>query len=329
MGLADRGYYRDEPRGFGGGGGGPGGGGFHFGRLNALSVTMWIIIVNIVIHVLANTALPQLYQWGHFSTYEGFQRLQVWRLVTFQFLHDPSSIMHLAFNMFGMWVFGGIVEEALGRRKYLAFYLVCGIFGGLLYLLLNLAGAFLPFQLPGFLFANPKTPLIGASAGVFGVIMACAYVAPTMRVQFILIPISLTMKTMAYLYVGFAVLNLLLGGGNAGGDAAHVGGAIAGAYFIRNSHLLLDFFDVLNDSRTKGSGGKKKRTPGSRGKRAAKPTQQPSAYAKLAREEAEIDAILAKIQDEGIGSLTAKEKNLLAKDTERKRRELGSGGGKP
>ncbi|QKK08746.1 MAG: rhomboid family intramembrane serine protease [Planctomycetota bacterium] len=328
MGLADRGYYRDEPRGYGGGGGGPGGG-FHFGRLNALSVTMWIIIVNIVIHVLANTALPQFYQWGHFSTYEGFQRLQVWRLVTFQFLHDPSSIMHLAFNMFGMWVFGGIVEEALGRRKYLAFYLVCGIFGGLLYLLLNLAGAFLPFQLPGFLFANPKTPLIGASAGVFGVIMACAYVAPTMRVQFILIPISLTMKTMAYLYVGFAVLNLLLGGGNAGGDAAHVGGAIAGAYFIRNSHLLLDFFDVLNDSRTKGSGGKNKRAPGSRGKRAAKPTQQPSAYAKLAREEAEIDAILAKIQDEGIGSLTAKEKKLLAKDTERKRRELGSGGGKP
>ncbi|MFG0243508.1 MAG: rhomboid family intramembrane serine protease [Phycisphaerales bacterium JB054] len=326
MGLADRGYYRDEPRGFGGGGGGSGGG-FHFGRLNALSVTMWIIIVNVVIHVLANTALPQLYQWGHFSTYEGFQRLQVWRLVTFQFLHDPSSIMHLAFNMFGMWVFGGIVEEALGRRKYLAFYLVCGIFGGLMYLLLNLAGAFLPFQLPGFLFANPKTPLIGASAGVFGVIMACAYVAPTMRVQFILIPITLTMKTMAYLYVGFAVLNLLLGGGNAGGDAAHVGGAIAGAYFIRNSHLLLDFFDVLNDSRTKGAGGKKRPRKGG-GKRVPR-SAQPREYAKLAREEAEIDAILAKIQDEGIGSLTAKEKKLLAKDTERKRRELGSGGGTP
>jgi len=326
MGLADRGYYRDEPRGFGGGGGGSGGG-FHFGRLNALSVTMWIIIVNVVIHVLANTALPQLYQWGHFSTYEGFQRLQVWRLVTFQFLHDPSSIMHLVFNMFGMWVFGGIVEEALGRRKYLAFYLVCGIFGGLMYLLLNLAGAFLPFQLPGFLFANPKTPLIGASAGVFGVIMACAYVAPTMRVQFILIPISLTMKMMAYLYVGFAVLNLLLGGGNAGGDAAHVGGAIAGAYFIRNSHLLLDFFDVLNDSRSKGAGGTK-RPRKSGGKRAAR-SSQPREYAKLAQEEAEIDAILAKIQDEGIGSLTAKEKKLLAKDTERKRRELGSGGGTP
>ena len=325
MGLSDRGYYRDEPRGYGGGGGGPSGG-FHFGRLNALSVTMWLIIVNVGVHILANTAAPQLYQWGHFSTFEGFQRLQVWRLVTFQFLHDPSSIMHLAFNMFGLWVFGGIVEEALGRRKYLAFYLVCGIFGGLMYLLLNLAGAFLPFQLPGFLFADPKTPLIGASAGVFGVIMACAYVAPTMRVQFILIPISLTMKTMAYLYVGFAVLNLLLGGGNAGGDAAHVGGAIAGAYFIRNSHLLLDFFDVLNDSRTQGSGGKR-RPPRARGKRAAK-TGQPAAYARLAREEAEIDAILAKIQDEGIGSLTAKEKQLLAKDTERKRRELGSGGGK-
>lgn len=322
MGLADRGYYRDEPRGFGGGGGGAGGG-FHFGRLNALSVTMWIIIVNVVIHILANTALPQLYQFGHFSTYEGFQRLQVWRLVTFQFLHDPSAITHLAFNMFGLWVFGGVVEETLGRRKYLAFYLVCGIFGGLMYLLLNLAGMAVPFKIPGLLFADPKTPLIGASAGVFGVIMACAYIAPAMRVQFLLIPITFTMRTLAYVYVGFAVLNLLMSGGNAGGDAAHVGGALAGAYFIRNSHLLLDFFDVFKDSRKQQPG---EQTKGRRSK--TRSTKQPPGYAKLAREEAEIDAILAKIQEKGIGSLTEKEKKLLARDTERKRREMHRDGGR-
>ncbi|MDQ7012601.1 MAG: rhomboid family intramembrane serine protease [Planctomycetota bacterium] len=330
MGLAERGYYRDEPRGYGGGGGGRGpSGGFHFGRMNALSVTMWLIIVNIAVHLLANTALKPLYEWGHFSTYEGFQRLQVWRLVTFQFLHDPTSIMHLAFNMFGLWVFGGIVEETLGRRRYLAFYLVCGIFGGLMYLLLNLAGTLLPFQLPGFLFTDTKTPLIGASAGVFGVIMACAYIAPTMRLQFILLPISLTMRTVAYLYVGFAVLNLLLGGGNAGGDAAHVGGALAGAYFIRNSHLLLDFFDVLGDSRKQKAVGPRRKAAkprGARGPKPGKPAKPSNAASRLAREEAEIDAILAKIQDEGIGSLSAREKKLLAKDTERKRRGLGGGG---
>lgn len=311
MGIADRGYYQDEPGGYGG----RGGGGFRMPGLSALSVTTWLIVVNVVIHVLANTALPQMYQWGHFSTFQGFQRLEVWRLVTFQFLHDPNSILHLAFNMFGLWVFGGIVEQTLGRRKYLAFYLVCGIFGGLLYLLLNLLGGIFNIRLPGVLFADPKTPLIGASAGVFGVIMACAYIAPTMVVQLIFPPISMKMRTLAYIYVGIAAVNLLLGGRNAGGDAAHIGGALAGAYFIRNSHLLLDFFDVWKDSR-------KQKRPGG-GRSPAGGGGASKAERRRASEEAEIDAILAKIQEQGIGSLNAREKKLLAKDTERRR---GGGG---
>lgn len=252
---------------------------------------------------------PPLEALGHFSTYRGFGRLEVWRLVTFQFLHSRASIMHLAFNMFGLFIFGRIVEETLGRRKYLAFYLVSGIFGGLLYLLLNLVGTVFHLSLPGVLFDDPRTQLIGASAGVFGVIMACAYISPKAIVRLIFPPISMTMRTMAYIYLGIAVFNLLRNGGNAGGDAAHVGGALAGAYFIRNSHLLLDFFDIFGDSR-------KKKRPGHP---LRKPPKASRAQKSRANEEAQIDAVLAKVKDEGLASLTSKEKKLLASDTQRRR----------
>lgn len=263
---------------------------------------------------------PPLEALGHFSTYRGFGRLEVWRLVTFQFLHDHSSIWHLAFNMFGLFIFGRIVEETLGRRKYLAFYLISGIFGGLLYLLLNLVGVVFHANLPGALAVDARTQLIGASAGVFGVIMACAYIAPKMTVRLLFPPVSMTMRTMAYAYLAFAMFNLLFGQrlnmGNQGGDAAHIGGALAGAYFIRNSHLLLDFFDVFGDSR--------KKKPGAASPK--RPKTSPAARSR-AREEAQIDAILAKVKDEGIASLTAKEKRLLARDTERRRGGPHGGGG--
>lgn len=305
MGIYDRDYQASPNRGGGGFGDSAGMRASGLGGFSAWSVNTWIIVVNCVIHALALTVFSQpgswslLHQYGHFSTFEGFQRLQVWRLVTFQFLHAPDNLFHILFNMFGMWVFGPMVEQALGRKKYLAFYLMCGIAGGLLYLLLNLCGL-LGVSLPGALNVSNVTPLVGASAGVFGVIVACAHIAPEARVQLLFPPIPLKMKWMAYGYVGLAVFNLLTGGNNAGGDAAHLGGAIAGFFFIRNSHLLIDFFDVFNDSRPK-------KGKASRG-RVSKPPKKARAPSSD-----EVDRILDKVNLKGIQSLSAKEKKILEK----------------
>ncbi len=304
MGIYDRDYQASPSRG-GGFGGGSGMRASGLGGFSAWSVNSWIIIVNGVIHALALTVFSQpgnwslLHQIGHFSTFEGFQRLQVWRLVTFQFLHAPDNLFHILFNMFGMWVFGPMVEQALGRKRYLAFYLTCGIAGGLLYLVLNLCGI-LGLNLPGALNVSNVTPLVGASAGVFGVIVACAYIAPDARVQLLFPPIPLKMTWMAYGYVALAVFNLLTGGNNAGGDAAHLGGAIAGFFFIRNPHHLIDFFDVFNDSRPKRGGAKRARS--------SKPPKKPRASSTD-----EVDRILDKVSREGIASLTAREKKILEK----------------
>lgn len=303
MGIYDRDYQRDTPS----------SGGGRVPRAQGISVTWWIIGVNIAVHILALTVFARnygngqwslLHEYGHFSTYTGFQRLEVWRLVTFQFLHDPTNILHIVFNMFGLWVFGPIVEEALGRKKYLAFYLMCGICGGLMYLFLNMLGA-LHLNLPGALTVDTKTPLVGASAGVFGVIVACAYVAPEARVQLLFPPIPLKMKWFAYGYVAIAAFNLLFGGHNAGGDAAHIGGAIAGFFFIRNSHHLADFFDIFGDSRPEGG----KRKPRHRAAPGAPPDD-------------EIDRILAKVSQHGIQSLTAREKKKLEKASRDPKRRL-------
>mgnify|MGYP001032566901 CR=1 FL=1 len=241
------------------------------------------------------TIMDPLTAYGHFSTAKGtfavdhrgiVLSLEVWRLVTFQFLH--ANIIHIFFNMLGLFIFGSMVERFLGSKRYLAFYLVCGIFGGLAYLLLNLAGQVLGPE-PGLLMDSPYVPLVGASAGVFGVIMAAAFIAPNSIIQLLIPPIPLKLKYFAYGYVGIALANLLLGGENAGGDAAHIGGAIAGYFFIRRSHLLRDFFDVLGDSR--------------------KPTSKASG--------ANIDDILDKVSQKGLGSLTKKERERLRKASSR------------
>lgn len=290
MGIHDRDYNK---AGHGMGGPPRSGGQGMLVRSPGWSVNTWVIAINVVVHILAITIfMPALYNIGQLTVEDGFQRLEVWRLITFQFLHSPQSIWHLGMNMFGLWIFGPMVEQYLGGKKYLAFYLVCGLAGGAMFVFLNLLGEYTPINIlsDGF-----KTPLVGASAGVFGIIVACAHIAPNQTVQLLFPPIPMKLKFFAYGYVGLALFQLLNGSHNAGGEAAHMGGAIAGFYFIRNSHHLLDFFDIFGDSRSK--------FPKAKSKKQRQPRGVPSTE--------EVDRILSKVANEGLGSLTDKEKKTL------------------
>ncbi|MCA9272441.1 MAG: rhomboid family intramembrane serine protease [Phycisphaerales bacterium] len=232
--------------------------------------------------------------YGHFSLLKGFLQLEVWRVVTYQFLHANAS--HIFFNMFGLFMFGGMVEQYLGRKQFLSYYLLCGISGGLMYLIIvGLAALGVP--LPGTLSSTSTgTPLIGASAGVFGVIIACAKISPNQSVMLIFPPIPLKLKWLAYGYVVIAAGNLILGGTNAGGDAAHVGGAIAGYFFIRRVHLLRGFLDFgIGPAPKHGGGHPKPLAP--RGSRL----------------QMKADQILDKVQKHGMQSLTEREKKILNK----------------
>jgi membrane associated rhomboid family serine protease len=253
-----------------------------------------------------------LTKWLHFSTVRGFMQLEVWRLIGFQFLH--AGIWHLFLNVLGLFFFGPMVEQYLGSKRYLAFYLMCGISGALLYLILNFLGYIVGLDLAGLLINSPYTPLVGASAGVYGVLMAGAYIAPNTVVQLLIPPIPIKLKTFAYVLLGVAIFTVLRRGYNAGGQAAHIGGAIAGAFFIRRPGLLHDFFDDFSFGKGgKKRGGKPKRqrfAPGGGG--GGRKRGGPS--------NAEVDRILSKVGTEGLQSLSDREKEILRKASEEQRR---------
>lgn len=351
MGIADRDYTKarsDRP--WGGG----------------LSMTWILIILNTAVHVVREVfgrsmqvadkfrtmgtgpnARPLVEDWlvnvGHFSTgratfffVKNVQTgqtavaipLEVWRFVTYQFLH--ADWFHLFFNMFGLFVFGPIVEEALGRRKFLAFVLVCGVFGAIAYVLLNLMGQGillanngqpLSVRIPGILFYDPLVPLVGASAGVFGVIMACAFVAPNTLIDIPLPPITVRMKPLAYTYLAIAAVQLFIGSKNAGGEAAHVGGALAGYFFVRRVHLLSDFFNLVGGpSEGAPRGGPYAPPRSARGPRGSAPLPARSARPATPAE-AEVDRILQKVAEQGMASLSDGERRTLESESSRRRGE--------
>ncbi len=267
----------------------------------------------------------------HFSTERGFLKVEFWRFIGFQFLH--FNFTHILFNMIGLFFFGPIVERHLGSKRYLAFYLLCGMCGAFMYLLLNVGALIVDALAPGLtlpvlLFSSTWTPLLGASAGVFGVLIAGAYLVPNATAFFLVFPMRLA--TLAYLMVGLAFFTLITSGHNAGGEAAHIGGAIAGFYFIRNPRHLHGFFDILGRVdptshhynkeaavRRKQRGMQQQRPAAA----PANPTRRPQPLSTRRREkkqpkrtgpsEAQVDIILDKIQREGMHSLTEREKKIL------------------
>jgi membrane associated rhomboid family serine protease len=252
----------------------------------------------------------------HFSSYELIFRGGFWRPVGFQFLH--ANLTHLLFNMIGLYFFGPLIERHLGSKRYLAFYLLCGICGALMYGVLNLGGWMASLFLgpnavvPGLLFNDMSTPLIGASAGVFGVLMAGAYIAPNATVLvFFFLPMRL--RTLAYVLVGIAAFTVLTSGGNAGGEAGHLGGALAGFYFIRHPRHLHGFFDFV------GWADPTSRHYRHRGAeaRARAMARSPVGSREGGPDRETVDRILDKVQASGLGSLTDKERRILREASER------------
>lgn len=308
--------------------------------MSGWSVNTWIIVVNAIVFVLdtilqGRARYGPFDTWGHFSTTAAVEHLQVWRFITFQFLH--ADFWHILFNMLGLFWFGPMVEMFLGSRRYLAFYLLCGVAGALLYLVLNLLGTMFG-NVPGLLPNDPATPLMGASAGVFGVLMAGAFLEPNRQITlllFFVLPVTLRMKTLAYGLVAIALIAVYSGSQNAGGEAGHLGGALAGALLIRYASVLnfanlfpggelkkrgrhaFDQFDhVFDRNRRSTSGGGAAPSGGERkggvfGFGGGKSAEE---------DDREVDRILSKVATEGLHSLTERERKVLQGATERQRR---------
>jgi membrane associated rhomboid family serine protease len=250
MGIYDRDYVRERPRG-------------GFGDFYFASLTTWLIVINVAVFfadgiLLRMTTRPArhdaarrddegfdprldpefapafyppigpLTRWGSFSADTAVRGGQVWRVLTFQLLH--ASGIHLVMNMLGIFFFGPIVEAHFGGRRYLAFYLLCGLAGALSFLVLSALHVVV---------SSPATPLVGASAGVFGLLLAASLIAPDVEVFYYFIPV--TIRILAWASMGLAAYTVLATGFNAGGQAAHLGGGVVGFLLMKNQHWLNPF----------------------------------------------------------------------------------------
>jgi len=141
-----------------------------------------------------------------------------WQLVTYAFLH--GSFLHLGFNMFALYMFGSAVERVFGTRRYMVFYFVSVVSAAIT-------------QLVFAMMSGGIYPTIGASGGVFGLLLAYGMYFPHNRVMLLFPPIPLPARTFVTIY---AVLELFLGvTGSQEGVAhfAHLGGMIGGYLLLR------------------------------------------------------------------------------------------------
>ena len=144
---------------------------------------------------------------------------QAWQLVTYAFMH--GGFTHILFNMFALWMFGGPIERLFGRREFLVFYFVCLIVAGLCHELVVY-----------YFFAGQFYPTLGASGGIFGLLLAFGMMFPHERIMLIIPPIPMP----AWVFVtGYGVIELVLGvtGTQAGvAHFAHLGGMLGGFLLI-------------------------------------------------------------------------------------------------
>jgi membrane associated rhomboid family serine protease len=178
-------------------------------------LTTFLIAANAAVFLLQQVVpslVPALALW---PVGAGFQP---WQLLTYAFLH--GSLLHIAFNMFALYMFGSPVERVFGPRRYLAYYLVCVLSAAIAQLITS--------ALTGTVY-----PTVGASGGVFGLLLAYAIYFPNNRVMLLFPPIPMPARVFVVVY---AALELFLGvTGTEEGVAhfAHLGGLIGGFLLLR------------------------------------------------------------------------------------------------
>jgi len=273
MGLADRDYHRTERHGGGMAAGLP-------------PVVKWLLLVNIAVYFIDLFNGHRLRYFGAYAIESALMEFRVWEFFTFQFLH--GSLGHLLFNMVALFFFGPFMERWWGSRKFLWFYLLCGAAGAVFFTLLSLLNL-IPSGL--------QSALIGASAGIYGILIGVGVIAPAMRVTLLFPPIELSMRQLAIALMVISTGIILLGiGSNEGGEAGHLGGAILGYFLVRKPWLL-------------GAGGP---AGPARIRRSHEPKIRPRSSA-LHDAGGEVDRILEKISREGFQSLSEEERETLRK----------------
>jgi membrane associated rhomboid family serine protease len=173
-----------------------------------------LLIANGVIWLL-QLLIPGITAVGALSSYAVLQGY-LWQPFTYMWLHDPYGPWHILFNMFALWMFGGQLEQVWGSRRFLRFYLTCGVGAGLLIFVTNL-------------FVAPGVATLGASGAIYGVLTAFSLLWPDRTIMLLFPPIPI--KAIWFIPLLF-VMQLASGPSNVS-HVGHLGGVLVAGFILR------------------------------------------------------------------------------------------------
>lgn len=308
---------------------------------NIPTITKNLLIVNVVVflatYLFRNMGVDLNNVLGlHFFLAPDFH---IYQLFTYMFAHGGFS--HIFFNMFALWMFGCIVERTWGPKKFLTYYIVCGVGAGLFQELAQFAQFYLiaSEQLPHFTLAQTMKvananaaflnlwTTVGASGAVYGILLAFGMLYPEERIFIFPLPVPIKAK---WFVMGYAAIELFMAYSSTGDGVAHLahlGGMVFGFFLIRYWRRHPDirysrrngqqFFDSMRASWERRTGRKDR---GGVFTNSAN-TRHESDWDYNARRKAEqerMDEILDKIRRNGYESLTREEKQQLFDASNRK-----------
>jgi len=255
-----------------------------------LTINVLVFVLDYLVFASKPPNLPPIFEFGAFTIDSAIHQFQIWEFITFQFIH--ASFIHILFNSMGLYFFGPFMERHLGAIRFLIYYLLCGAAGAAFCTLISIIGI-IPY--------DAHVPLVGASAGIYGIFVGVAVIAPHLRVQLLFPPVELSMRQLAIALLTIAAVYILFNLENAGGEAGHLGGAILGFLLMRSNifrrHNIID----IHRPRAFERPWKSKLSP-----RTTVDLEQAT----------EVDRILEKISRDGFQSLTEEEKQTLKKAAE-------------
>lgn len=156
----------------------------------------------------------------------GSEHFQPFQLVTYMFMH--ADVMHIAFNMLSLYIFGSMVEMVWGPKRFLFYYLVCGLGA----LALHMAVQWWELSAQGIDPRSFNGAMLGASGSVFGIYAAFAYLFPNQIISLLFPPISLKAKYFVLIMGGLELFYGVRGTDSGVAHFAHVGGALFGFILI-------------------------------------------------------------------------------------------------
>jgi membrane associated rhomboid family serine protease len=187
-----------------------------------ISAVIALIAANVAVFVLqkqSTETMEVLFALWPLQAIDGPSNFHVWQIVTYSFLHSTENLSHLLFNMFGVWMFGTWIERSEGPWRFLACYFASVVTAALTQL-------FVPM-----VFGAAPEPTIGASGGVFGLILACAVMFPTSKVAvYFLIPMPTWL--FALLYAAIELFQGVTGAQSGVAHFAHLGGMVGSALVV-------------------------------------------------------------------------------------------------